>query len=25
MLINDMDHEIGKVYANPQQAYSRGL
>jgi predicted esterase len=25
MVINDMDHEIGKVYANPQQAYSRGF
>ena len=25
MEITDMDHQIGKVYANPQQAYSRGF
>lgn len=25
MEINDMDHEIGKVYANPWRAYSRGF
>ncbi|MBO7488292.1 MAG: alpha/beta hydrolase [Bacteroidales bacterium] len=25
MEINNMDHKIGKVYANPQQAYSRGF
>ena len=25
MEINNLDHKIGKVYANPQQAYSSGL